>query len=229
MQNTLRFFIISLFCITSIHFTNAQANKLKTDSVIKAYYRGFRVDVDLASPITTLLNNGDKFGYEADIAVDLKHKYFPTIEVGYAGADKSIPAGASFSTKGMYSRFGIDFNLIKPKKDKVPLNHIFFAGVRLAFSPMSYNYSNLLIHDGYWNQDILHAKMDQKTTKVWFEIVAGMRVEISKNIYMGWTVRNKKLFGEDTVGEFSPWYVPGFGIKGDGKSWGMNYSIGYKF
>ncbi len=229
MQNILRFFIISLFCLLGINIANAQVKKNKTDSIIKANYRGLRLDLDLASLASNVINNGEKYGYEAGIYVDMKQKYFPALEIGYSGADKTSTSGVNYSTKGMYTRLGVDFNLIKPKKDKAPINNIFFAGARLAFSPFKYEYSNLSIQDNYWNQTITHTSKNERTTSVWFEIVAGMRVEITRNIYMGWTVRNKKLLGEDVPGELSPWYIPGFGVKGEGSSWGVNYSVGYKF
>jgi hypothetical protein len=63
---------------------------------------------------------------------------------------------------------------------------------------------------------------------LWFEIVAGIRVEIAKNIFMGWTARNKNLIGEDQIGIMSPWFIPGFG-KTTGSAWTVNYAIGYKF
>ncbi|MFZ4581299.1 MAG: DUF6048 family protein [Paludibacter sp.] len=218
-----------MFCFSSIFSANAQANKNKVDSVIKASYRGFRVDIDLATLASNLINNGEKYGYEAGVYVDLKHKYFPALEIGYGGADKISTSGMAFSGKGMYTRLGVDFNLIKPKKDKVPINNIFFAGARIAFCPFKYEYSNITIQDNYWNQTITHTAKNEQITSVWFEIVAGMRVEISRNIYMGWTVRNKKLFGQDVTGTLTPWYIPGFGLKGEGKNWGVNYSIGYRF
>jgi hypothetical protein len=123
----------------------------------------------------------------------------------------------------------VDFNLIKPKKDRIPSNNMFFAGARIGFSPFSYSYNKVVVQNEYWGTAISQNFDNVTTTKVWFEIVAGMRVEVLKNIYMGWTVRNKKLFGEDMLGELSPWYIPGFGVKGEGSSWGVNYSVGYRF
>ena len=69
---------------------------------------------------------------------------------------------------------------------------------------------------------------NESASKVWFEISAGMRVEIVKHIYMGWSVRNKNFFKEDTVGKLSPWFVPGFGIN-SGSKWSLVYAIGYSF
>lgn len=229
MQNILRFFIISLFCLSGIYNVNAQTNKQKPDSVIKASFRGLRLDIDLVPIASNFIYKGERFGYEAGLYANIKYKYFPALEVGFGGANKTSTSALHFNTSGVYGRVGVDFNLMKPKKDKKPTNNIFFAGARIGFSPFTYNYTNMLIQNKYWGSEILHSFENEKNTRIWFEIVAGMRVEVLRNIYMGWTVRNKRLLGEDVPGELSPWYIPGFGIKGEGKNWGVNYSIGYRF
>lgn len=229
MQNILKYFIISLFCFSGIYTINAQVDKQKTDSVIKATFRGLRLDIDLVPVASNFIYKGERYGFEAGLYTDLKHKYFPTVEIGFVGANKTSKDSLNFNTSGLYGRVGVDFNLIKPKKDKLPSNNIFFAGARLGFSPFSYSYKNSVVQNEYWGSAISQNMEGVNTTKVWFEVVAGIRVEVIKNIYMGWTVRNKKLLGTDMPGEIQPWYIPGFGVKDDGSSWGGNYTIGYKF
>ena len=53
-------------------------------------------------------------------------------------------------------------------------------------------------------------------------------MEVFKNFYMGWYVRDKNLISTDVSGEPSPWYIPGFGLN-NGTSWGFNYTVGYHF
>ncbi len=229
MQNILRFFIISLFCLIGIYSVNAQVSKQKTDTVVKTAFRGLVLEIDLASIASNFIYKGELYGYEAGISANLKQKYFPTIEIGFAGANKTSIDALNFKTSGLYGRLGVDFNLIKPKKDKEPTHNIFFAGARIGFSPFSYSYKNAVVENNYWGTQISQNYNDITTTKVWIEVVAGMRVEVLKNIYMGWTVRNKKLLGTDILGEIDPYYIPGFGKKSDGGNWGVNYAIGYKF
>lgn len=229
MQNILRYFIISLFCFYGISASNAQVKKQETDTVVKSTFRGLRLEVDLVPIASNFIFKGEQYGYEAGIYADIKHKYFPAFEMGFAGANKTSAEAVNFTTSGLYGRVGVDLNLIKPKKDQKPTNNIFFAGARIGFSPFAYSFTNVVVPNNYWGTDITQNFNNLTTTRVWFEIVAGMRVEVLKNIYMGWTVRNKKLLGQDVPGEFQPWYIPGFGVKGEGSSWGVNYNIGYKF
>jgi len=69
---------------------------------------------------------------------------------------------------------------------------------------------------------------NQSTTRIWYEVVAGVRVEIIKNIFMGWTVRNSHLIGQDAEGDVAPWYIPGYG-KNISSNWSINYTLGYHF
>jgi len=229
MQNILRFFIISLFCLSGIYSVNAQVSKQKTDSVVKVAFRGLRLEIDLVPIASNFIYKGERYGYEAGVYADLKNKYFPAVEIGFAGANKTSSDNINFKTSGIYTRVGIDFNINKPKKDKIPSKNMVFVGGRIGFSPFSFGYKNILVQNEYWGTAISQNYNDITTSKVWVEIVAGMRVEVLKNIYMGWTVRNKKLLGTDTLGEIAPYYIPGFGVKSDGGSWGVNYAIGYRF
>ena len=148
--------------------------------------------------------------------------------MGYAGADKTTENNIGFKTNGIFGRAGIDFNLMKSKNNKKNANNLFFVGARLGFANFKYDLTNVVITDDYWNESQTMNYIDESASKMWFEIVAGIRVEIAKNIFMGWTARNKNLIGEDPIGTMSPWYIPGFG-KTTGSAWTLNYVVGYKF
>ena len=45
---------------------------------------------------------------------------------------------------------------------------------------------------------------------------------------MGWNIRNRNLLNQDTSGDVTPWFIPGYGISSD-NNWGISYVIGYKF
>ncbi|OIP83345.1 MAG: hypothetical protein AUK44_05430 [Porphyromonadaceae bacterium CG2_30_38_12] len=208
----------------------AQNKKLVADSaVVKASFRGVRLDVDIVPLVSSFLYHGERYNYEAALVADMKHKYFPTIEIGYGGANKSTLVGFHFKDAGVFTRLGVDFSLVKPPKDKKPSPNLFFAGMRLAFSTFTYSYSNLVIQDNYWGQQVTKDFNDIRASKLWFELTAGMRVEVVKNIFMGWTVRRKILLNQDELGNVYPWYIPGFGLKGEGQNWGVNYALCYKF
>ena len=202
--------------------------KPKQDSIAPIYIKNIRFETDVASLLANALYNGERYNYESAIVVDINRSYMPVLEFGFGGADYTSSALTSFKGEGIFSKIGLDFNLMKPEKDKPLSTNLFYAGVRFGLSAINYNYLNFKLKNDYWNEYQQNDYLDLKQTSVWFELVAGMRVEVSKNVYMGWTVRNKNIIGDPKPGEFHPWYVPGFGRKGEGNNWTINYAIGYK-
>lgn len=208
----------------------AQNNKSKLDSIRipKTWFNGLRLEINVAPIINSLLLNKEVFGYEAAIQANILQKYYPVLEMGFAGADHMATNDINFKTNGLYSRVGVDLNIIKPKPKQLPTNNLFLVGVRVGFSNFRYDLNNVILTDEYWGQSQKRDFTDEKASKVWFEISAGMRVEVVKKVYMGWTIRSKNFFKEDTVGELNPWYVPGYGIS-SGSKWSLVYAIGYSF
>jgi len=209
---------------------NKEKDKLKEKPDSTKFWNGFRVDVDAASVVQTLAGSKQTYSMESSIQFDLKHRYYPVFELGIGGADKTSNNDVSFKTDSHFERVGIDFNLIKRKSGANASNNLFLAGFRLGMSHFKYDINNLSIDDDYWGTKEPINYNNLSSSSFWYEVDAGIRVEIIKNIYIGWTVRYKKLLGSDKSdsGEPYPWYIPGFG-KYDTSNWGFNYTIGYKF
>lgn len=223
-----RIFVYTSSLILCLFVSMAQAQKtIKTPEIIKTpFFNGITVQADVASVATSLLSNGDTYSYEVSAQADFRHKLFPVIEIGYAGADKLTTDNIGFKTNGLFERIGLDINMISQKKDSKPTTSLFLLGFRLGMSNFNYDISNITITDEYWGGTQSVPYNNVSTTKFWYELTAGIRVEVVKDIYMGWTVRKKKLLNKDADGSVTPWYIPGFGISDN--SLGFNYTIGYK-
>lgn len=192
------------------------------------WLNGFTVNVDVASLVTSTFINNGMYSSEAGIQLDLKHKFFPTFEVGVAGANKVSNDNINFKTNGLFERFGIDFNLRKKKPDSKPTNNLFTAGIRLGMSNFKYDVTNVTITDNYWGGSTSIDYRNQNASKIWYEFVVGVQVEVIKNFYMGWNIRVRNLISKDISGVVSPWYIPGFG-QNNGSNYGFNYTLGYHF
>lgn len=214
-------------CIVNIQ---AQRKIIENKDTTKQvpFYNGFYVQADVASIIMSARSNKETYSYEAGIQVDIKHKYYPVIEAGFGSSDKTSLKNYEFTTSAPYARVGMDFNLLKKKKDSKPTNNLFLAGLRLGMSNFNYKISNLSVTDSYWGGSESVFTSNYNTTKFWWEIVAGVKVEVIKNIYMGWSARKRILITKDTEGDIFPYYIPGFGVNSTG-NWGLNYTIGYHF
>ncbi|MDP4238889.1 MAG: DUF6048 family protein [Bacteroidota bacterium] len=222
-------YISSLLLCLAVNTAIAQKKKpipIPPDST--RWLNGFTVQADVASLMTSTLMSHVTYSAEGGIQLDLKHRIFPTLELGVAGADKISTDNIGYKTNSLFERIGVDFNLRKRKIDSKPTNNLFIAGVRLGMSHFNYDVTNVTIADNYWGSSVPLNYLNQSVTKIWYEFVVGVQVEVIKNFYMGWTIRNKNLISQDALGKVAPWYIPGFG-QNNGSSWGFNYTLGYHF
>ncbi len=227
MQSIYKYTISILLCVFVL-FAKAQDKKPQELKPAVPWWNGMLVQVDVASPVASALSNGESFSMEAGAQLTIKKKYYPILEVGYNNVKKLLVNNIGFDGGGLFGRVGVDFNLLKQKENSKPTNNLFLAGVRLGMSNFNYDITNISIIDNYWGGNETLTYTNKNATKVWYEVVVGIRVEVLKNVYMGWTVRNKNQITSDTDGNISPWYIPGFGHN-TSNSWGFNYIIGYKF
>lgn len=221
-----------LLCSCFVISTNAQENAVNDqagDSVVAQtpFLTGLRVDIDIR-PIADFVAVSDIFEYEAAVQFFIRNRYFPVYEIGISGADRETNSGIRYIGDGLFQRIGIDFNMLRPREGSKSTNNMLLAGVRIGFSNFDYRLENIHIKDPYWKKEETKTVTMNNQSKAWFEIVAGIRVEIIKNIFLGWNFRYKNLFGYDEPGSYLPLHVPGYGINTEGV-WGFNYIIGYKF
>lgn len=227
MRSTYKY-TISLLLLFIVIGAKAQEKKESSELAKTLLLNGVTVQADIASIVGSIISKGETYSTEGSVQIDLKHKYYPVVELGFGGANKLSAEDIGFKANGLFGRIGVDINLLKQKKDAKPTNNLFLAGARIGITNFSYDVTNILITDNYWGGTEILNYPNESATKVWFEIVAGVRVEVFKNIFMGWTVRNKNLLNQDAEGKISSWYIPGFGINAS-STWGFSYTLGYRF
>ena len=226
MRSIYKYTISVCLCLVTFSL-QAQKVKTKPEMTDVKWFNGLTVQADLASLVVSALG-GDNYSMEGGVQVDLKHKYYPIIEVGMAGANKTSIENIGYKTSGLFSRLGLDINLIKQKKDSKPTKNLFLTGIRIGMTHFKYDYTDISIKNDFWGgtETLDYSKIP--STKIWYEIIVGVRVEVVKNIFMGWSIRNKNLISSDLTGEVLPWYIPGYGLNAS-NNWGINYTLGYKF
>ncbi|MEE1091093.1 MAG: DUF6048 family protein, partial [Paludibacteraceae bacterium] len=124
-----------------------QIQKPKVDQYQGNVFRGLSVHADIGSPIISLLG-GDARSYEVQLDVNLYRRIYPIFELGYATAKKEATSGIIYDTKAPFFRVGLNYGLLKPFKDDGSERSVKcypFVGVRYAFSPVTYNLSNIVI------------------------------------------------------------------------------------
>ena len=189
-----------------------------------AIYQGLSLKLDIAMPILEVARSAGKIqSYEAAVNVRLAKRFYPTLEAGFALAERGADGGMH-KGQGGFGRVGLDLAVIKKG---VPENNL-LIGLRFGGAYQKYDLTNVKIYSNYWGEQRLNF-YDQKRFDCWGEFVAGCQVQVYKGFQMGWYVRMKLLITRKAKeGEVMPYYVPGLGFRKD-FNWGLNYYLAYKF
>jgi hypothetical protein len=183
--------------------------------------------------------------YEIAANVQLAQRFFPTLELGYAGGRANRGDSIAYNGHGGFFRVGCDINPLK-KHPESP--HALLVGVRLGTAvqnltqTLERNTASTAASTGLISETAMHMQAQGIKGDCWGEIVIGCQVEIAKvqktAFYMGWMGRLKCLFTrytapplfvqEDGSAKMIPIYIPGFGTR-DNIGWGVNYYLGWKF
>ena len=197
-------------------------------------YGGTQIKLDIASPIVVpATTKWQVQHYEIAVNVRLKDRFYPTLELGYAGGITQRDT-LTYNGQGGFFRVGCDINPLK-KHPESP--HALLIGVRLGTAVQDYTQDA--------TRDLSREVVPSSQTMMmhragvqgdcWGEIVAGCQVEVAKvkktAFYMGWMGRFKCLFTRQAEGysalDMKPVYIPGYG-KRDNIGWGVNYYIGWR-
>ncbi len=239
--------LIWLFCISffGIHFSNLAQNqkelisndsiKIKSDSLIKNKYTlrfGF-------NPIKTILSKTEKnfngFEFVSDFNI-LKNIYI-ALELGKEEKTKQSEQ-INFSTSGTYIKLGINYNMYKNWKG---MNNQIYIGLRLANSLHKQIVNSFYLRNinFFWDDEIITSGsgigLRENLNSSWIEFIAGIKAQVLKNVYIGFSVRLNRLMNHKKPLNFDNLYIPGFNKKteenvfGAGFNYTISYSIPLKF
>lgn len=199
--------IVVLLLLSGAVFANNDSVKVAAKPSV---YQGMTLKLDIVTPtLTAGLSKGKLQQYEVAMNWRLKDRFYPTLELGYAGGKTQKGDTLKYNAHGGYFRVGCDINPLKKHPDSP---HAMLIGIRIGTG------------------------IQGKKTDCWGEIVAGCQVEIAKvkntAFYMGWMGRLKILFTREKEGlaadQMGPIYIPGFGDRNN-IGWGLSYHLGWLF
>ncbi len=213
-----------------------QKKEKKKPAVEYPLYNGTSLSLDLWGPASKAFGS-DNMSVEAIVDVDLKHRYFPTLEVGYGASDAWSDEGIHYKTGAPYFRIGVDYNALYNKKH----GHMLLVGLRYGFTSFSYDVESMSVddpiygggignpnlEDDIWGGTVPFNHTGMKGSMQWAEFCLGIRANIWKSIAMGWGIRVRFKLTATTDKYGDPWYVPGYGEYGS-RSTGIYYTITYK-
>ena len=101
--------VIILTAFLALSLVGRAGEGLSSDSI----YGGTQVKIDILSPVLTPgLNNWQMQHYEIAANVQLAHRFYPTLELGYAGG-KTHNDSVQYNGQGGFARIGCDINPLK--------------------------------------------------------------------------------------------------------------------
>jgi hypothetical protein len=172
-------------------------------------------------------------GFEFVTDLRIRKKMFLALEIGNETITKQSEQ-VNFTTRGSYYKVGFDYNMYENWKG---MNNHVHLGVRIASSNHSHilNAYTLLDRTPFWpnfdeavNTGFATGERSNLNAQ-WFEVVAGFKVELLSNIYMGLSLRLSRLLNYEKPENFDAVYIPGFNQKTDENKFGasFNYTLTY--
>jgi hypothetical protein len=185
--------------------------------------------VDLFKPIKSS-SDGDNLNYEIVGDLQLTENLYLAGEYGIV--DRIIEdENINFNSSGSFLRIGFNYNMFE---NWIGMDNSIYLGLRYATS----NFSNKIINYTVRNQDSYFSNLvenDFQTIEYsglsgnWIEIVAGLKVETFKNVYLGFSLRLNKLLSDSEPDNFDTLFIPGFNKVTDENTFGsgFNYTLTY--
>lgn len=206
----------------------ATATKVDTIAPLKKDRYGVRVGLDLYKLTRGLYDKNYK-GIELVGDYRLTKKYYLAAELG--SEEKTTEDDRlTTTTIGTYIKGGFDYNAYDNWLD---MENIISIGLRGGFSTFSQELNSYKIYNPhpYWDEvpPISSGETFNGLTAGWIEIVAGLKVKVYNNIFVGFSLRMNVLLYEKKPSEnFENLYIPGFNKTYDGNfGAGFNYTVTY--
>jgi len=184
--------------------------------------KGLRVGYDLTRPFQYIWNIGDRYGSELSFDMEVAPNIFPIFETGWE-TQKINSDYVDYKSSGSYSRFGVDYNCLvaENKKDK----DILYMGLRYGFT-FGKQQVQSFTSTSYWEQTV-GSFPSQNINAHWAEMVLGTRIEVLRNIFLGWTIRGKIRISYKDYDMPPVYFIPGYGKASKGFNFDFSYSIFY--
>lgn len=232
---------IIYMCIVAALLLAATPARAQRDSVVvrerhhnpnyeRPVFRGFSAHLDLLTPCLNLVY-GQVYGGEVHADINLMNRLFPTVEVGYGDAGRTLSSTNHYHASSTYVRVGLNYGLLKPfnkRGEHRSLDCYPYIGVRYAMSFASYSITGITATSDYWGSHT-EASYGQPFAYIgWIEILAGVRMNLYRGLTMGWSFRFRTGVHTTAPDKAYIWYAPGYG-KTDGSAFTFNYTIGYTY
>ncbi len=200
-------------------FSGASSFAAKQDSLIKKFDY-FRLGIDLSKIVVSPLAknyNAYEFTFDAHYKKDL----FLVADFGFGNSEVSNQ-NMDFKSKNIFGRIGLDKTFFN-QEFKGDMDNA-FIGLRYGFGIVNRGEANYYIKDTVWG-NTAGTMPPSNFIAHWLELGGGFRIEIVKNIFLGWNVRAKTFINPKKFEELPPSYLAGYGRSEKNTAFGYNFYL----
>ncbi len=200
----------------------AIAQKSSADTILS---NGLRIGFDLGRVANYFIRNQKNFSLEGSVDVGYQ-RWLGVAEVGYGHitngrTDLQGQRIYGYSSNGVYTRLGVERNLLRGGDDVV------FYGLRYGVGRVGYTYGEFTVKDTIWGNHT--ASLPQTNGLLhWAELVGGLKGKVWNNFYMGFTLRFRFRVASNFSTETGPISMPGFGNATKSTQFGFSYYVFYR-
>ena len=220
-------FTFSIGLVLFSFLIHSQETNKKDSIPVKKDRYGLRAGIDLFK-LTRSLYEKDYRGLELVGDYRLTRSHYLAVEIG--NESKTVDDDrVNFTTKGTYIKAGFDYN---GYENWLNMENIISVGFRYGASSFSQTLNNYEVYNSnpYFGETpvIVSGEKFNGLTAQWIEVVAGMKVQVIQNIFVGFSFRLNYLVSQKEPQNFDNLYIPGFNRTYNGNfGVGFNYTVSY--
>jgi hypothetical protein len=221
------FLVLCSFLVTAQKAIVKDSSAIKKDSVKPKTERyGLRLGVDLFKLSRSLYDKNYK-GLELVGDFKFTRKHYLAAEIG--NENKTVAnEQLNFTTNGTYLKVGFDYNSYE---NWLGMNNMIYVGMRYGVSTFSQTLNSYSIYyaNNYFPKPTIESgdKFDGLSAQ-WVEVVAGVKAEMFRNLYIGFSLQIHNLISNKAPENFENLYIPGFNrTYGGNFGAGFNYNVSY--
>lgn len=219
MQQNILKYIFSC-CLLFVAFM-ADGQEVKHMDTSSKHHQ-LRIGIDIAKPIgNAFIDN--KHSYEATLDYLIKKELYAVIEAGVGQSNVDYP-DLKYTTNNSFIKIGVDKSMI-PRLFSSDWDMI-FVGARYGIAFIKRNEASYITNDAFWGTTT-GTIASKNITGHWAELTVGIRVELFKGFYAGYTGRAKFLINQKAFQELPPYFIAGYGNGEKNTNFDFNFYLLY--
>ncbi|MGC4057689.1 MAG: DUF6048 family protein [Chitinophagaceae bacterium] len=189
---------------------------------VQASQKQLRLGFDISRITRNLLSDKVR-SYEVSADYYFKKELYFAAEAGFGSSTVNYPV-LRYNSDNFFVQAGIDKALFTRKRPNDW--SLAFVGLRYGVAVVKRGAADYNTDDGLGNKTSGTIPSDYFSLH-WLELAGGMKLELFRGVFAGWTVRSKFALNQKSVGDLKPEGIAGFGAAEKNLAFDFNFYISY--